>query len=307
MTTKTWQISAGSTENWSSGNAWNPEGVPGTGDLAYFNNNVGGVVINVDVDSGISFTSKYTGTVDFNSTDTEISGDVSAVGSNWTGLNGTLLTVHGDFALRDMSLLTDTWDLNLVNSSGTAVGVQVSNCDASASGGVIATNCQDSGNNSNWSFVNNYTVESLPSLLKCVGPGYLEGEGGNALTQNFRETLDPHIMGTSNQISPLQNITSSSTAVTIAQQHTTFENTGTSTPTSFTLPTASGGLEYGFVNHSESGISIAPNTGDQMIVSTGVVSDASIYQTSGLGGVLSIVAIDDTSWIVVSEIGSWSS
>ena len=242
--------------------------------------------------------------IDFNSTNVVISGDVSAIGSNWTGLSE--MTTHGDFALQDMSLLTDTWDLDLVNTSGTALGVRVSNCDASAGSGVTATNCQDSGGNDSWSFINNYTVESLPSLLKCVGFGYPSGEAGNVLTQNFREVLDKHIMGSSsNHAKSLQNIQTSPTNITIDQHGTAFENTGTIEQTSYTLPSASGGLEYTFINHSASGLDIAPNTGDQIIVSTGIISDASTYQTSGVGGVLSIVAIDTTSWIVVSEIGSF--
>ena len=245
--------------------------------------------------------------IDFNNTNIVISGGVSSVGGNWTGLNTALMTVHGSFDLQNMSLLTDTWDLDLVNARGTALGVRISNCDASVGSGVTATNCQDSGNNDSWNFIYDYTTESLLGLLKCIGFGYLEGEAGNALTLNFRETLDPHLVGSSsNHTKSLQNIVSSSTVITAAEHGTTFENTGTGTQTSFTLPAASGGLEYTFINHNGNGLDIIPNTGDQIITASyGAITDSEFYQTSDVGGVLSIVAIDDTTWVATSEIGFW--
>ena len=72
-----------------------------------------------------------------------------------------------------------------------------------------------------------------------------------------------------------------------------------------TLPTATTGLNYQFVIHSISGMSIVPaNTNKIFVADNNTTANGFIY-SSGLGATMNLVAINSGEWFAHSFIGGW--
>ena len=100
---------------------------------------------------------------------------------------------------------------------------------------------------------------------------------------------------------------STSEAVLASDTGKVFSTTASAGATTYTLPTASAGLSYTFVDVSATSgddLHIQAATGDT--INGGTV--AKIYQcvTDEVPVSVTLVAIDATQWVVVSEIGTWA-
>jgi hypothetical protein len=106
-----------------------------------------------------------------------------------------------------------------------------------------------------------------------------------------------------------KRITAKTTAYTVtnSDNNQVFTNSGASAQVEFTLPTAAAGLTYTFYAIDSDGIKITAASGDTIRVSTEVTIAAGSIESTAVGDSLTIVALDDTQWVVINGfIGTWT-
>lgn len=114
---------------------------------------------------------------------------------------------------------------------------------------------------------------------------------------------------------------SGTTALTAAQSGAIVANTGTSSTTTFTLPSAAAGLSFCFVEGGDAGgeLLINPSTGDAIVGKThGAENGTGIAPAAGTGikntaatnvkgDATCLTALDATTWHMTSVAGVWAS
>lgn len=145
------------------------------------------------------------------------------------------------------------------------------------------------------------------SGIKIVTPEPLAGDGGQALTDNF-QIIGDHIQGSGSQHTVSINTRASGTGtLTPSNRQQVFTNTGSIEQVSFTLPTASEGIQLSFVVDNASGIVInVANTGDKIQVGSSASVSGGNISATGLGTAVSLLAINSNKWVSVAHIGIWT-
>lgn len=85
----------------------------------------------------------------------------------------------------------------------------------------------------------------------------------------------------------------------------TYKNTGATALTEYNLPSASEGLNYSFLVTNSNGIRVNANTSDRILVGevTGVIGG--YVESSGVGSVLKLLAVDSQDWYSQEFEGGW--
>lgn len=94
--------------------------------------------------------------------------------------------------------------------------------------------------------------------------------------------------------------------ITSAETRTIFTNEGSSAKNYHTLPTAVAGLSFTFIVQDVDGIRVVANAGDTIRLA-GTVSGAAGYtESTTIGDVVTLVAINATEWFAINIIGTWT-
>jgi len=85
-----------------------------------------------------------------------------------------------------------------------------------------------------------------------------------------------------------------------------FTNEGATAANYHTLPSAAAGLFYTFVVQDSDGIRVTANTADTIRVIDSVTATAGYIESTTIGSVVTLVAINATEWIATSIHGVWT-
>ena len=85
-----------------------------------------------------------------------------------------------------------------------------------------------------------------------------------------------------------------------------YTNEGASAQIVFNLPTAVSGLSYTFFVQDSDGLQVVAATGDTIRIAGSATPTAGNISSSNIGDSVKILAINDTEWIAVFYIGTWS-
>lgn len=85
-----------------------------------------------------------------------------------------------------------------------------------------------------------------------------------------------------------------------------FTNAGAGAEVEFQLPTAAAGLVYYFGCLDTDGLKIRANTGDDIRNGGSASSTAGYMASATIGSTCMLVAIDDTTWLAFSSVGTWA-
>ena len=84
-----------------------------------------------------------------------------------------------------------------------------------------------------------------------------------------------------------------------------FTNEGAGALIVFNLPAAAAGLEYTFIVQDADGIEITAGAGDTIRIGASVSSAGGTATSTDIGSTLTLVAINATEWMAISNIGVW--
>ncbi len=153
------------------------------------------------------------------------------------------------------------------------------------------------GNTSNWKS-STITIDSASTLaVACT----------STFTDDVAITGNLTVSGT---ISPTPAVVVEATtaySVLASESGTTFVNTGSAGATTFSLPTAVAGLIYTFVDNSVTAaddLFIAAAAGDT--INAGTAEKNYECTTDAVKQAVTIQALNDTEWEVISEVGTWA-
>lgn len=148
------------------------------------------------------------------------------------------------------------------------------------------------------------------------GPGEITlAEGIDVLLDSTKQHLVLRLVGTAfveldRFLLPLRDTVVAKTAaytVTIHDQGRTFTNEGATSIVVFTLPTAVAGQRYRFVVTDADGIRITAGAGDTIRRTTSVTAAAGSIESTAIGSVVELLAVDATQWIALDGgIGTWT-
>lgn len=96
------------------------------------------------------------------------------------------------------------------------------------------------------------------------------------------------------------------TTLTASQSGSTISNEGATVQAYVTLPTAAAGLRFRFVLQDADGIHVTANTGDTIRVLSLTSASAGYVESTTIGSVIELQAINATEWVTVSAVGTWS-
>lgn len=124
---------------------------------------------------------------------------------------------------------------------------------------------------------------------------------GSAATPTFRALATADL--------PAGSVTSqAATPVTLAgtDANKIYTNEGASSLIVFNLPTAAKGIgPYTFIVQDTDGIQIVASAGDTIRLGVNVSATAGNAQSTIIGSVVSIVAINATEWVATTVVGTW--
>jgi hypothetical protein len=85
-----------------------------------------------------------------------------------------------------------------------------------------------------------------------------------------------------------------------------YTNAGAGAEVEFQLPTAAAGLVYYFGCLDTDGLKIRANTGDDIRIGAAISTTAGYANSTTIGSTVMIVAIDATTWLAFSVVGTWA-
>lgn len=94
--------------------------------------------------------------------------------------------------------------------------------------------------------------------------------------------------------------------LTATEARTTLTNEGSTAQNYHTLPTAVAGLDFEFICQDTDGIRIVANTGDTIRDVATVSASAGFIQSTTVGSVIRLKAINAVEWFVVYSKGTWT-
>ncbi len=86
----------------------------------------------------------------------------------------------------------------------------------------------------------------------------------------------------------------------------TFSNEGGGAEVDFTLPAARAGLRFTFVIENANGIEINAVGTDTIRTDSGVSAAAGLTESATVGATITLLAINATNWIALSQRGTWT-
>lgn len=93
--------------------------------------------------------------------------------------------------------------------------------------------------------------------------------------------------------------------LTAAESDTVLTNEGVTAANYHTLPTAAAGLTFTFYCQDTDGIRIVAGTGDTIRLYNSVSVSAGYAESTTIGSVIILVAINATEWVATSIVGTW--
>lgn len=93
--------------------------------------------------------------------------------------------------------------------------------------------------------------------------------------------------------------------LTAAQSGSVITNEGTTAENYNTLPAAAAGLEFTFVCQDADGIRATAAAGDTIRIAGSVSAAAGFCNSTTIGSVVTLLAINATEWIATSVTGTW--
>jgi len=105
---------------------------------------------------------------------------------------------------------------------------------------------------------------------------------------------------------PVTASASGPVSVTANDSGKVYTNEGASAEVEFTLPTAAAGLNYTFVVQDADGIQVTAASGDTIRIAASVTPAAGDISTTTIGNTVKLIAINDTEWIAVYYVGTWT-
>ena len=130
--------------------------------------------------------------------------------------------------------------------------------------------------------------------VAVIGSSTLSGQGLSAL-QGFRSRVYTYTGGVGAPAS-----------LTASQSGCTISNEGATAQVYVTLPTAVAGYRFRFVLQDANGIHVTAASGDTIRVLSLTSATAGYAQSTTIGSVLTLEAINATEWVAVSAVGTWS-
>lgn len=95
-------------------------------------------------------------------------------------------------------------------------------------------------------------------------------------------------------------------SITAAQSGTLFTNEGAGAEAYLILPTAAVGLSYIFYVQNANGLNVAASAGDTIRLYMDVTPAAGNLDSTDLGSIVSLLAINSTEWIATFTSGAWT-
>lgn len=94
--------------------------------------------------------------------------------------------------------------------------------------------------------------------------------------------------------------------LTAAETNGIFTNEGATAEAYNVLPTAAANLIYTFVVLDTDGLRVVANTGDTIRDAATESATAGYIRSSTIGDAITLAALNDTQWVVISKIGTWT-
>lgn len=94
--------------------------------------------------------------------------------------------------------------------------------------------------------------------------------------------------------------------VTAAASGGVFTNAGAGGSVAITLPSAAAGLQYTFIVMAAQQFQITPAAGDAINIATSAGAAAEYFWADAVGEYVTLVAVDATNWIAISNAGVWT-
>lgn len=95
-------------------------------------------------------------------------------------------------------------------------------------------------------------------------------------------------------------------AIAATESGTVFTNEGATAKNYEALPTAAAGYQFTFIVQDADGMRIVANTGDTIRVIDKVTAAAGYIESTTIGSVVTLVAINATEWVATSIHGTWT-
>lgn len=93
--------------------------------------------------------------------------------------------------------------------------------------------------------------------------------------------------------------------VVSGDQGKVFTNEGTTAKIDFTLPAAVAGMEFTFIVQDADGLRVVAAAGDTIRIGGSVSATAGNADSTSVGSVLRLIAVNATEWIAVAHEGTW--
>ena len=104
----------------------------------------------------------------------------------------------------------------------------------------------------------------------------------------------------------VEAVTTTPHTVTAIESDTTYTNQGATSKIVHTLPTAVAGLRFDFICSDTDGIRVTAASGDTIRLGTSVTKTAGYVESTTIGSVICLIAIDATQWFATSMLGNWT-
>lgn len=234
-----------------------------------------------------------------------------------TGSQFSLYLSQGVVTISDGSIINTT---NLFQAENNVVAQTASNAAVIGSQSGSYNTTGGAITNYGGNFSNTSTRSSGANALNNVGV-YCTASGGQ---NNYAGIFDSGIVLLGTDVSTDQTtkfqvrgsasfqrrvVNNTSSPVSLSSSLDNFKvftNTGASGLITYNLPVASSGLTYTFINMEAAGTNITPAGGDTIRLSTAVTAPGAAIQSTGVGAVITLVAINSDEWVQVYFVGTWA-
>lgn len=109
-----------------------------------------------------------------------------------------------------------------------------------------------------------------------------------------------------NFLRPVAAEVTSPETVAVADTGKVITNEGAAGAVTYNLPTAAAGYQYTFIVQSANDMVVTAATGDTIRLAASVTSAAGTATNGTVGGVLTLVSINNTEWIGIASVGTWT-
>lgn len=156
------------------------------------------------------------------------------------------------------------------------------------------------------------TNTSAPIVRATAAPPTLDEADVAGLSQDLASNLrtaDAAVLAAVNSLASVFGafvVDADGRTITAAENGTIYSNEGASAIDPFILPGAAAGLRYSFIVQDADGIRVTAASGDTIRVGASVSGAAGKIEATAIGSAITIVAVNATEWIAVSNILTWT-